>query len=161
MNLEPAKLFSFSEACARRRELRAASKGVILTNGCFDLLHAGHVFSIENARKLGDSLWIAMNSDASVRALKGLGRPIFDERSRAYMLSALGAVDGIFIFDGAELASEILKFEPDVYVKSEDYAIERLDVRERTALESVGAAIAFVPFLDGFSTTSTIGKISS
>jgi rfaE bifunctional protein nucleotidyltransferase chain/domain len=143
----------------RREALRVASKRVILTNGCFDLLHPGHVFSLECARKFGDSLWVAMNSDAGVRALKGNGRPIFNERMRAYMLSSLGAVDGIFAFDGIRMSVEILGFKPDVYVKSGDYTMEKLDTGERNALESVGAEIVFVPFLSGFSTTSTIERL--
>jgi rfaE bifunctional protein nucleotidyltransferase chain/domain len=159
MNPIPEKLLDFTAACEAREQLRASGKSVVLTNGCFDLLHVGHVFSLKNAKKFGDSLWVAMNSDGSVRALKGPKRPIFKERERAYVLSALEVVGGIFIFNGAELADEILKFRPDVYVKSADYCEKTLNPLEREALRCAGAEVKFVPFLGGVSTTSTIGKI--
>jgi rfaE bifunctional protein nucleotidyltransferase chain/domain len=132
---------------------------VVLTNGCFDLLHFGHLHSLESAKKFGDSLWVAINSDASVRELKGEGRPIFGERERAHMLSALEFVDGVFIFPEARLANEISMFKPDVYVKSGDYDIEKLDLLEREALLKTKSEIHFVPLLNGFSTTSIIEKI--
>ncbi|MDR1433046.1 MAG: adenylyltransferase/cytidyltransferase family protein [Puniceicoccales bacterium] len=159
MDLAASKLFEFREACARRESLRASGKRVVLTNGCFDLLHAGHVFSLKSAEKLGDSLWVAINSDASVGALKGNGRPIFNEKMRAYVLSALEVVSGIFVFGGKRLTSEILAFKPDVYAKSGDYSMEKLDSGERDALQSAGVEIHFVPFLDGFSTTSMVERI--
>jgi rfaE bifunctional protein nucleotidyltransferase chain/domain len=161
MDLVPRKLFKFSEACKRREELRMAGRTVVLTNGCFDVLHAGHVFSMENAKKFGDSLWVAMNSDASVCALKGNNRPIFCANMRAYVLSALEQIDGIFIFEDQRLTSEILAFKPNVYVKSGDYNIEKLDASELAAIREVGATIHFVPFLDDFSSTSIIVKILS
>jgi rfaE bifunctional protein nucleotidyltransferase chain/domain len=156
----PFKLFNFANACVIREKLRKENRKVVLTNGCFDVLHAGHIFSLENAKKLGDSLWIALNSDTSVKALKGDKRPIFTERMRAYVLSAMSAVDGIFIFNGSRLDDEILRFRPDIYAKSGDYTIDSLDLSERKALQTVGAKIHFLPFLEGFSTTSTIGKFS-
>ncbi|MDR2628761.1 MAG: adenylyltransferase/cytidyltransferase family protein [Puniceicoccales bacterium] len=153
-------MFNFANACVIREKLRKENRKVVLTNGCFDVLHAGHIFSLENAKKLGDSLWIALNSDTSVKALKGDKRPIFTERMRAYVLSAMSAVDGIFIFNGSRLDDEILRFRPDIYAKSGDYTIDSLDLSERKALQTVGAKIHFLPFLEGFSTTSTIGKFS-
>ncbi|MDR0693509.1 MAG: adenylyltransferase/cytidyltransferase family protein [Puniceicoccales bacterium] len=156
----PSKLFNFSNACVIREKLRGKNQKVVLTNGCFDVLHVGHIFSLENAKKLGDSLWVALNSDMSVKALKGDKRPIFTERMRAYALSALSAVDGIFIFNGNRLNDEILRFRPDVYAKSGDYTIDTLDLSEREALQTVGAAIHFLPFMEGFSSTSIVGKFS-
>jgi rfaE bifunctional protein nucleotidyltransferase chain/domain len=153
------KLFDFRAACRQREELRRTGTTVVLTNGCFDLLHGGHVFSLENAKKFGDSLWVALNSDRSVRTLKGSGRPIFNELERAYLLSALAVVDGIFVFDGARLDGEILAFRPDSYVKAGDYTLEKLDPAEREALISVGATIHFAPFLEGVGTTSILAKI--
>jgi rfaE bifunctional protein nucleotidyltransferase chain/domain len=175
MQLVANKLFEFSEACVRREELRKDRKVVALTNGCFDLLHAGHVFSLESAKASCDSLWIALNSDSSVRSLKcgdanffpknaasksrTADRPIFGELERAYVLSALKVVDGIFIFHGTRLAMEIVKFCPDIYVKSADYTLETLDPSEMKALQSIGATVKFVPFLEGFSSTSIVSKI--
>ena len=155
----PKKLFTTESACDERERLRSIGKKVILTNGCFDLLHVGHVSSLESARAFGDSLWVALNSDESVKKLKGDSRPIFSEKERAYMLSALEVVDGIFIFGGNRLADEILRFRPDIYMKSGDYTLNNLDPKEHKALISVGAEIKFVPFVSGFSTTSIIKKI--
>ncbi|MDR1173799.1 MAG: adenylyltransferase/cytidyltransferase family protein [Puniceicoccales bacterium] len=156
----PSKLFNFANACVIREKLREENRKVVLTNGCFDVLHVGHIFSLENAKKLGDSLWVALNSDMSVKALKGDKRPIFSERMRAYVLSAMSVVDGIFIFNGSRLNDEILQFRPDVYAKSGDYTIDTLDFSERKALQTVGAEIHFLPFVEGFSTTAIINKFS-
>lgn len=155
----PKKLFTIESACDERERLRSIGKKVILTNGCFDLLHVGHVSSLESARALGDSLWVALNSDKSIKKLKGDSRPIFSEKERAYMLSALEVVDGIFIFGGNRLADEILRFRPDIYIKSGDYTLNNLDPKEHKALISVGAEIKFVPFVSGFSTTSILKRI--
>jgi rfaE bifunctional protein nucleotidyltransferase chain/domain len=161
IKLDPTKLLEFPDACARREKLRKMGKRVVLTNGCFDLLHAGHVFSLEHARNLGDSLWVAINSDASVKQLKGPSRPIFDEITRAYMLSALAVVDGIFIFPGQQLDGEILEFKPDIYAKSEDYTMEQLNSEEREALNKIRAKICFVPFFEGFGTTTILQKMGT
>jgi rfaE bifunctional protein nucleotidyltransferase chain/domain len=158
---DPSKLFDLNGACLCRERLRREGKRVVLTNGCFDLFHVGHVVALENARKCGDSLWIALNSDRSVRALKGDLRPIFGEQIRAYVLSSLEAIDGIFIFQGERLDREILAFKPDVYAKSGDYAMDRLDPLELSAIQKIGATIRFVPFVDGFSSTSLIKKIAT
>ncbi|MDR2776457.1 MAG: adenylyltransferase/cytidyltransferase family protein [Puniceicoccales bacterium] len=158
MDLIPPKLFNFANACIIREKLRKENRKVVLTNGCFDVLHVGHIFSLENAKKLGASLWVALNSDMSVKALKGDKRPIFAERMRAYVLSAMSVVDGIFIFNGSRLDDEILRFRPDIYAKSGDYTIDTLDLSERKALQTIGAEIHFLPFIDGFSTTSIVGK---
>ena len=157
--LIPKKLFTIDRACVERERLRNIGKKVVLTNGCFDLLHVGHVESLQNARDFGNSLWIDINSDKNVRKLNGDSLPIFSEEERAYMLSALEVIDGIFIFDGNRLIDEILQFKPDIYVKSGDYTLDNLDPSEHKALVSVGAEIKFVPFVPGFSTTSTIRKI--
>ena len=157
--LIPKKLFTIDRACVERERLRNIGKKVVLTNGCFDLLHVGHVSSLESARTFGDSLWIALNSDKSTKKLKGDSRPIFSEKERAYMLSALKVVDGIFIFGGDRLVDEILWFRPDIYVKSGDYTSDNLDPSEHKALISVEAEIKFVPFVSGFSRTSILKRI--
>ena len=159
MQIQPSKLFSLDAACELRESFRKQGKVVVFTNGCFDMLHVGHVFSLQQAAELGDRLFVAINSDDSVKALKGATRPLMDETERAYMLSALECVSGVFIFNSKRLTNEILRFKPDIYVKSGDYTLDTLDPEERAALESVGAGIKFLKFLNGFSTTSLIEKI--
>ena len=159
MNLDNPKLFSLEGAVARREALRAAGKRVVLTNGVFDLLHTGHLFYLQQARALGDALFIALNADASVRALKGPLRPVQSEEQRAYALGALAGVDAVLVFRTPRLDAEIRALRPDVYTKAGDYTLEKLDAGERAALEAVGAEIKFMPFLPGFSTTNLIAKI--
>jgi len=148
---------TFEEACVIRESKR--DKRIVLTNGCFDLLHAGHVYSLEKASLHGDELWVALNSDDSIRNLKGLNRPVYSQEHRAYLLSALSFVSLVFIFDHTNLANQIRELKPDCYVKSGDYDIKKLNVRERLALEDVGTRIFFVPFLEGMSTSKTIDSI--
>lgn len=159
--LDNPKLLMFTAATAAREKLRQAGKRVVLTNGVFDLLHTGHLYYLQQARALGDALFIALNADASVRALKGPTRPIQSEEQRAYALGALACVDAVFIFGTPRLDAEILGLRPDVYCKAGDYTLEKLDRTERTALENVGAEIKFLPFLPGFSTTALIGRIKA
>lgn len=130
-----------------------------MTNGCFDLLHVGHISYLQASRELGDSLWVLINSDASVRALKGPTRPIENERERAFCLAALSCVDQVVIFDNPRLVDEIKLLKPDIYTKAGDYTLDTLHQGERAAFESVGTEIKFLPFLEGFSTTTMIGKI--
>ena len=137
----PKKNFAIDRACAERELLRNIGKEVVITKGCFDLLHVGHVESLQNARDFGNSLWIDINSDKNVRKLNGDSLPIFSEEERAYMFSALEVVDGIFIFDGNHLVDEILQFRPDIYVKSGDYTLDNLDTSEHKTLISVGTKI--------------------
>ena len=137
----PKKNFAIDRACAERELLRNIGKEVVIIKGCFDLLHVGHVESLQNARDFGNSLWIDINSDKNVRKLNGDSLPIFSEEERAYMLSALEVVDGIFIFDGNHLVDEILQFRPDIYVKPGDYTLDNLDTSEHKTLISVGTKI--------------------
>jgi len=157
--LENPKLFTLPQAVAAREALRLAGKRVVLTNGVFDLLHTGHLYSLQTARQCGDALFIALNADESVRALKGPSRPVQSERERAYALAALACIDGIILFRTPRLTAEIRALRPDVYVKAGDYTLEKLDPDERAALEEVGAEIRFLPFLPGFSTTQLIARI--
>jgi len=159
VNLENPKLFTLAQAVAARERLRTAGRKVVLTNGVFDLLHTGHLYYLQQARALGDALFIALNSDASVKVLKGPLRPVMNEEQRAYALAALACIDGILIFREPRLTAEILALRPDVYCKAGDYTLEKLNPQERAALESVGAQITFMPFLPGFSTTNLIAKI--
>ncbi len=132
---------------------------VVFVNGCFDLLHAGHIYLLREACRHGDLLIVGLNSDASVRALKGTGHPHQDEHSRKQVLEALGMVHKVMIFDSLRCTSLIRKVRPDVYVTAEDYSQESLDSTEREALEDCGARTVFVPLLEGYSTTGIVRKI--
>jgi len=116
---------------------------------------------LQKARALGDALFIALNADASVRALKGPSRPVQSEAQRAYALAALACVDAVFVFPTPRLDAEIRALQPDVYCKAGDYALDKLDPGERAALEKAGTKIEFLPFLPGFSTTNLIAKIKA
>jgi rfaE bifunctional protein nucleotidyltransferase chain/domain len=155
---------ALGRAVAVRKRLARGGRTFVLTNGVFDLLHPGHASYLEAARRLAGSkgkLFVALNSDASVRRLKGPRRPVMDERSRAYTLAQLRSVDGIVIFRGKRLAREIAALAPDVYCKAGDYTLGKLDPRERAALEAAGSKIVFFPFLRGFSTTRLMRRIAS
>ena len=159
--LHNPKLLSLEAAVDRRRELAAAGKRVVLTNGVFDLLHAGHVYFLQAAHAQGDALFIALNASESVRQLKGPTRPVVDTPERAYCLGSLSCVDAVVVFRTPRLDAEIRALHPDVYCKAGDYTIEKLDAGERAALQDVGAKIEFLPFLPGFSTTSLIARIKA
>ncbi len=161
VTLDNPKLLTLPQAVAWREKLQAAGKAVVLTNGVFDLLHTGHLFYLQQARALGDRLIIALNADASVRALKGPSRPVQTEEQRAYALGALACVDAVVIFREPRLTAEILTLKPDVYCKAGDYTLEKLNSEERAALQSIGARIDFLPFLPGFSTTQLIRRIQA
>lgn len=155
------KLMSLPEAVARRARLRAAGKRLVLTNGCFDLLHCGHLYYLQEAAALGDELWIGLNGETSVRALKGPTRPVQNDLERAYALGALPFVHGLFTFETPRLDGEIRALTPDVYAKAGDYTLDKLDPGERAALEACGTQIRFLPFLPGYSTTGLIAKITA
>lgn len=161
MKLDNPKLRNLEHTVTQRQKLRAAGRRVVLTNGVFDLLHTGHIYYLQQARQLGDALLVALNGDASVRALKGPARPVQTEEERAYALAALACVDGIVVFSEPRLAAEIRALRPDVYCKAGDYTLDKLEAGERAALQEVGAEIRFLPFLPGFSTTTLIAKIKA
>lgn len=153
------KLLTLEAAIKERLNLKKKGKTLVITNGCFDLLHPGHLYFLQEAAKQGDELWILLNSNASVQKLKGPQRPVQEKFERAYGLAALECVSRITLFNTPRLTEEILALKPDAYVKAGDYTLEKLDLGEREALEKVGASIKFLPFLEGFSTTSLIKKI--
>ncbi len=161
MKLPNPKLLSLGDAVAVRESWRTAGRRVVLTNGVFDLLHTGHLYALQAARALGDVLVVAINADASVRAIKGPTRPVQGEQERAYALGALACVDAVVVFREPRLTAEIRALKPDVYCKAGDYTLDTLNPEERAALEQAGAKIAFVPFLPGFSTTALIAKIKA
>ena len=161
VTLDNPKLRSLDETATFRQELRRSGRRVVLTNGIFDLLHTGHLYYLQKARALGDALIVALNSDASTKALKGPARPVQSEIQRAYALGALACVDAVVIFGTPRLDAEIRALQPDIYCKAGDYTLEKLDAGERAALQAVGARVEFMPFLAGFSTTNLIARIKA
>jgi len=153
------KVVSMNELPARVKEIRAGGKKVVATNGCFDLLHAGHVRYLKAARALGDILVVGLNGNVSVRELKGEGRPLNDEKDRAEVLAALESVDLVTIFPELRATGFLEATTPDIYVKGGDYNSNTLNADERAALEKVGAKIDIVPFEKGYSTTGLIEKL--
>lgn len=140
------------------KNARANNETVVMTNGCFDLLHKGHVTYLNEARKLGDRLIVALNSDASVKRLKGENRPIMDESSRATVLASLSAVDWVIMFDDDTPESVITELLPDILVKGSDYTVEQIAGAQ--AVLDNGGAVKLLSFVDGYSTTKAIEKIS-
>ncbi|MFN2542559.1 MAG: adenylyltransferase/cytidyltransferase family protein [Chthoniobacterales bacterium] len=153
------KVVEMEQLARRAKPLRDAGKKIVATNGCFDLLHLGHVRYLEAARKRGDVLIVGLNGDASVRELKGAGRPLNDERARAEVLAALECVDLVTIFSDVRATRFIELVKPDVYVKGGDYNSETLNAKEVAALEKIGAKIDIVPFVIGYSTSRLLEKL--
>src|SRR5918997_1337185 len=151
------KILTPEEACAVRERLRARGRRLVFTNGCFDILHVGHVRYLQAARALGDALLVAINSDAAVRALKGDSRPVMNERERAEMLAALGAVSYVTIFDALSPRTLIAELLPDVLVKGGDYDLDEIHGREE--VEAAGGRVMSLPFVEGASTSSVIDRV--
>lgn len=152
------KTITLAEAVEWRENLRRKNCRLALTNGCFDLLHRGHAEYLIAARQTADALLVLLNSDASIRELKGPTRPICKENDRAFMLSCFDFIDAVVIFPSRRCNREIAALSPDVYVKGGDYTVEKLDPEERSALFGCKAEIRFIPFVPGFSTTTLIEK---
>ena len=142
-----------------RAGLRAEGRRLVFTNGCFDILHVGHVRYLAAAKSLGDALLVAVNSDRSVRALKGEGRPVMNEAERAEMLAALEAVDLVTVFDEDSPRKLIAELLPDVLVKGGDYALEEIHGREE--VETAGGRVHALPFVEGASTTGIIERVKA
>ncbi len=153
------KLIDLMDVPKRCEELRAGGKKVVATNGCFDLLHVGHVRYLQAARALGDFLAVGLNSDDSVRELKGSGRPITSENDRAELLAALQCVDLVTVFPQIRATQFIAAVRPAIYVKGGDYRAETLDEEERAVLKEIGAEIRLIPFEAGYSTSRLIEQI--
>ncbi len=153
------RILSLESAAAWHEQLRREGKRLAVTNGCFDLLHRGHAEYLRIARDQADALLVLINSDASVRALKGPTRPIVGEADRAALLASLRAVDRVVIFPGTRCAEELAVLRPEIYVKAGDYTLDTLDPSERDALLAAGSEIIFVPFVSGFSTSGIVAEI--
>jgi D-glycero-beta-D-manno-heptose 1-phosphate adenylyltransferase len=154
-----AKIVDLGELSERSKQLRAAGKKLVATNGCFDLLHVGHVRYLQAARALGDLLAVGLNADRSVRELKGKKRPITTERDRAEILAALQCVDLVTIFPEMRATQFIAASHPAIYVKGGDYSPETLNEEERALLKHIGAEIRFIPLQAGYSTSRLLEQI--
>ena len=141
------------------KKLRAENKTIVTTNGCFDILHVGHVRYLEKTKTFADVLIVALNSDKSVKSIKGDSRPINKEEDRAEVLSALRCVDYVVLFDEDSPIDLLLQIKPDVYTKGADYTVETLP--EAKPIIEAGGRIEFISFVEGKSTTSIIEKMKS
>ena len=155
-----AKILNQTTLPAWRDNLRNAGKKLVVTNGCFDILHAGHVAYLENARNHGDALLVGITSDSGTRELKGPNRPVNVEEDRAAVLAALQSVDGVFIFPETTAVNFLTQVKPDLYVKGGDYTIDTINQEERRLIEKMGGKILIIPGVPGRSTTAMLEKIS-
>jgi rfaE bifunctional protein nucleotidyltransferase chain/domain len=142
-----------------RARMRSEGRRVVVTNGCFDLLHVGHVTYLEAARGQGDCLLVGLNSDASVRTLKGSGRPVNCEQDRAAVVAALGSVDAVCVFGEVEALRFLARVEPDIYVKGGDYTIDTINQAERRLVEAGGGRVVVLGGVPGRSTTGLIARL--
>ncbi len=154
------KLVPWDDLLAAREEARRAGRVVVWTNGTFDLLHPGHVSSLQSARALGDILVVGLNSDASVRGYKGPSRPILTQDERAAMLAALECVDYVVVFDEPTPEAALAKLKPGVHCKGAEYAPPHgRPVPERAVVEGYGGRIEYLPLVPGVSTTELLTRI--
>ena len=154
------KVITWDKLPSWRAAVRSARKKLVVTNGCFDILHLGHVSYLESARQFGDALLVGVNGDDSARQLKGRGRPVNSEFDRASVLAALASVDGVCIFAEKTAVKFLAAAKPDIYVKGGDYTLDSLNREERQTVEQGGGEIVIIPFLPGKSTTALLEKIS-
>ena len=149
---------TLEQAVQWRNSLKGKGLRLAVTNGCFDILHRGHAEYLAAARATADALLVLVNSDESVRALKGPDRPVNTEYDRAYLLASMRCVDAVLIFNGVRCAHELDELAPDAYAKGGDYTLETLEETERTALLRHGVKVHFIPFVPGHSTTLILKK---
>lgn len=154
------KIIAWTELPAWRATVRAKGKRLVVTNGCFDLLHLGHITYLESARSYGDLLLVGINSDASVRELKGAERPVNNEADRAAIIAALESVGATCIFSDKTATRFLTAAQPDIWIKGGDYTPDTLNQEERRAVEAVGGKIVIIPFVPDKSTTTLLQKIA-
>jgi rfaE bifunctional protein nucleotidyltransferase chain/domain len=154
------KIIAWDKLPEWRAAVRTSGRKLVVTNGCFDILHLGHVTYLESARNFGDALLVGINGDAATRQLKGSGRPVNVEADRVAVLAALASVDGVCIFAEIAATKFLSVAKPDIYVKGGDYTLDTLNQDERRAVESAGGKIVIIPFVPGKSTTAVLEKIS-
>ena len=153
------KILDVGALPAWREALRAEGRTLAATNGCFDILHAGHVNYLQAARNEADALIVGLNSDRSTTELKGADRPIHTEADRAAVLAALESVNAVFIFDDLRATSFLQISQPDVYVKGGDYTVDQLPAEERAIIEAQGGRITVLGHLPGKSSTEIARRI--
>jgi D-glycero-beta-D-manno-heptose 1-phosphate adenylyltransferase len=153
------KIVELEQVSHHCENLRAAGKKLVATNGCFDLLHVGHVRYLQAARALGDFLAVGLNGNRSVRELKGSRRPVITESDRAELLAALQCVDLVTVFPQLRATQFIAAVRPSIYVKGGDYSSETLNEEERALLKEIGAEVRLIPFEKGYSTSRLIEQI--
>ena len=151
------KLINRENLSALLKELRADGKTIVTTNGCFDILHVGHVRYLQKTKTFADVLIVALNSDVSVKKIKGPDRPINNENDRAEILCALACVDYVVLFDESSPENLLVEIKPDVHTKGADYTVETLP--EAKAIMANGGRIEFISFVEGKSTTAVIEKM--
>ncbi len=153
------QVYNLETLASAVERFKLAGKTVVTTNGCFDLLHVGHLRYLQQTKALGDVLIVALNSDASIQRLKGSTRPIVEQADRAELLAALNCVDGVVIFE-EDTPEKVLKaIKPDIHAKGGDYTAESLP--EAATLKAMGTKMAFLPVVEGKSTTSIVDKIEA
>ena len=155
--MSATRILSLDQLLAERARLRTAGRKLVFTNGVFDVLHVGHVRYLAQARALGDELVVAINSDDTVRKLKGAGRPLINQSERAEILAALRAVSYVAIFDDLSPRSLIAELLPDVLVKGGDYALNEIHGREE--VEAAGGSVVSLPFVEGVSSSRIIDRM--
>jgi D-glycero-beta-D-manno-heptose 1-phosphate adenylyltransferase len=154
-----AKIVDLKQLGQRTSMLRSQGMKIVATNGCFDLLHVGHVRFLQAARALGDLLIVGVNGNESTLQLKGPGRPVNDERDRTEVVAALGCIDLVSIFPQVRATEFLRAAHPLIYVKGGDYSPETLNAEEAALLKEIGAAIRIISFEQGYSTTRLINKL--
>ena len=155
------KIVTADQAREIANAMREHGRKLVFTNGCFDLLHLGHVRYLVAARALGDALLVAINGDESVRSLKGEGRPLNRESDRAEIVAALACVDHVVIFPEQRATALLEKVRPAIYVKGGDYTADSLHADEQSALQRIGTEIRILPFEKGYSTSNLVDKINT
>lgn len=143
-----------------RTALRTSNRTLVVTNGCFDLLHAGHVTYLEAARNLGDALLVGITGDSWVRNLKGPGRPVNSQEDRAVVLAALESVSGVYVFPEKTAEAFLTLIQPEIYVKGGDYTIDTINQDERRIVEGQGGRIVIIPAVPGKSTTAILERLA-
>jgi rfaE bifunctional protein nucleotidyltransferase chain/domain len=156
-SLTHRSVLTLDEAILRFGREKRNGRRVVFTNGCFDVLHPGHIRTLEHARELGDALIVGINSDASVQQLKGAGRPLIPQNERAEILAALASVDAVVIFNEPTPRETIAALLPDVLVKGGDWADNKIIGREE--VEAAGGRVVSIPVVPGYSTTEILRKI--
>lgn len=156
-----SKIISRDAAKERAAEWRAAGKVIVYTNGCFDLLHAGHVRTLESAKREGDVLILGINGDESARRLKGRGRPVVGERERAELVAALECVDLVVIYPELTSMATLEALRPEVWAKGGDYGLDSVNQEERAYVESYGGRVVLGGYVQGASTTDLVARVKA